>query len=80
MTMAMVTWMRHRGHNWRSSAEMGAAMIIPAVPLISLRVVGVIGGPICGVYCFATIVAMVVLTLYRRNDYGAIAAAVVSAP
>jgi hypothetical protein len=75
MTTAMVAWMRHRRHTWRSSSEMGAAMVIPAVPLICLRLLGVISGPICGVYCFATIVAMVVLMLYRRRDYGAMATA-----
>jgi hypothetical protein len=70
MTLAMVAWMRHRGHAWRNSAEMAAAMLIPAVPLVCLRLVDVISGPICGVYCLATIVAMVGLMLYRRSDYG----------
>jgi hypothetical protein len=71
MTVAMVAWMRHRRHTWRSTSEMSAAMVLPAVPLIGLRVVGAISGPICGVYCFVTVVAMVVLMLYRRRDYGA---------
>jgi len=75
MTLAMVTWMRHRRHTWRSSSEMAAAMVIPAVPLICLRLLDVISGPICGVYCFTTIVAMVVLMLYRRGDYGVVASA-----
>jgi len=75
MTVAMVTWMRHRRHTWRSSSEMAAAMVIPAVPLICLRLLDVISGPICGVYCFATIVAMVVLMLHRRGDYGVVASA-----
>src|SRR5213596_1258778 len=51
MTLAMVTWMRHRRHTWRSSSEMAAAMVIPAVPLICLRLLDVISGPICGDYC-----------------------------
>src|SRR6266545_6482414 len=75
MTVAMVTWMRHRRHTWRSSSEMAAAMVIPAVPLICLRLLDVISGPICGVYCFTTIVAMVVVMLYRRADYGVAASA-----
>jgi hypothetical protein len=75
MTVAMITWMRHRRHTWRSSSEMAAAMVIPAVPLICLRLVDVISGPICGVYCFTTIVAMVVVMLYRRGDYGVVASA-----
>jgi hypothetical protein len=69
MTLAMVAWMRHQRHTWRSSSEMAAAMVIPAVPLICLRLLDVISGPICGVYCLATIVAMVVVMLYRRSDY-----------
>ena len=70
MTVAMVAWMRHRGHTWRSSSEMAAAMVIPAVLFICLRLLGVISGPICGVYCFVTVAAMVVVMLYRRSDYG----------
>jgi len=79
MTVAMVAWMRHRRHSWRSSSEMATAMIVPAVPLICLRLLDIISGPICGVYCLATIVAMVALMLYRRNDYGATATTAVSA-
>jgi len=40
----------------------------------------VISGPICSLYCLATIVAMVALMLYRRSDYGTTATAAVSAP
>jgi hypothetical protein len=75
MTVAMVTWMCHRRHTWRSSSEMAAAMVIPAIPLVCLRLLDVISGPICGVYCFTTIVAMVVVMLYRRADYGVAASA-----
>jgi membrane protein YdbS with pleckstrin-like domain len=80
MTVAMVAWMRHRRHSWRSSSEMATAMIVPAVPLICLRLLDIISGPICGLYCLATIVAMVALMLYRRGDYGATATTAVSAP
>jgi len=80
MTVAMVAWMRHRRHNWRSSSEMAIAMVVPAVPLICLRALDIISGPICSFYCLATIVAMVALMLYRRSDYGTTATAAVSAP
>ena len=43
------------------------------------RLLEVISGPICSLYCLATIVAMVALMLYRRSDYGATTRAVVSA-
>jgi hypothetical protein len=79
MTVAMVAWMRHRRYSWRSSSEMAVAMVVPAVPLICLRLLDVIGGPICGVYCLATIVAMVALMLYRRDDHAAAATTAVSA-
>jgi hypothetical protein len=49
MTVAIVAWMRHvvtRGE----VLAMAAAMIVPAVALIRLRLVGIIGGPICGVW------------------------------
>jgi hypothetical protein len=72
MTVAMVAWMRHRRHTWRSSSEMATAMVVPAVPLVCLRLLDVISGPICSLYCVATIVAMVALMLYRRSDYAAI--------
>ena len=72
MTIAMVGWMRHRGHTWRSSCEMAAAMVAPAVPLVCLRLLDVISGPICGLYCLATVVAMVALMLYRRREYGSL--------
>lgn len=79
MTLAMVGWMRRRGHAWRSSAEMGAAMIIPAAPLIGLRLLDLISGPICGIYCPITFVAMLGLMLYRRSDYGVTSASSVLA-
>jgi hypothetical protein len=80
MSVAMVAWMRHRRHSWRSSWEMATAMVVPAVPLICLRLLDVISGPICSLYCLATIVAMVILMLHRRSIYGATAPAAISPP
>ena len=80
MTLAMVAWMRHRGHTWRGSSEMAAAMVVPAVPLICLRLVDVISGPICGAYCALTTVAMVAVMLYRRSDYRATSPTALTAP
>ena len=36
MTVPMVAWMLFRGHGWRNSAEMAAAMLVPAIPFIIL--------------------------------------------
>ena len=70
MTVPMVAWMRHRGHSWRSSAEMAGAMLVPAVPLIALlRLHVIVFGAVCGLYCASMIVAMLVLMLYRRSEY-----------
>lgn len=70
MTAPMVAWMRHRGHLWRPCAEMGGAMILPAGLLIGLRTAHAIDGPICGSYCALALAAMVVVMLYRRDEYG----------
>lgn len=70
MTLPMVAWMRHRGHGWRSSAEMAAAMIAPAIPVIALLRSDVIGfAAVCGLYCALMMAAMLVLMLYRRSEY-----------
>jgi hypothetical protein len=70
MTVPMVAWMRHRGHGWRSCAEMAAVMFAPAVPVIALLRADVIAfAAVCGLYCAAMLLAMLVLMLYRRSDY-----------
>jgi hypothetical protein len=70
MTVPMVAWMRHRGHSWRSSAEMAAAMIAPAIPVIALLRSDVIAfAAVCGLYCAAMMAAMLALMLYRRSEY-----------
>ncbi len=70
MTVAMVVWMRHRGHGRRSCSEMAAAMVVPALVLIALRMLDVISGPICGVYCMSTLAAMGLVMLSRPSEYG----------
>ena len=70
MTVPMVAWMRFRGHTLRSCNEMGTAMLLPAVPFIVLYWLGVIPAPICGLYCPASFLAMIMLMVYRRSEYG----------
>ncbi len=31
MTVPMVLWMRHRGHDWARSGEMAASMVVPSL-------------------------------------------------
>jgi hypothetical protein len=69
MTVPMVAVMRYRGHSARSAAEMAAAMIAPAVPFVVLSASHVIGGPVAGPYMGASMIAMVALIVYRRNEY-----------
>jgi hypothetical protein len=71
MTVPMVAWMRHRGHGWRSCAEMAAAMIIPVIPFLCLVWFDVTKSAMCGGYCALSVAAMMVLMLYRRSEYSA---------
>ncbi|MGH3358280.1 MAG: hypothetical protein ACRDO7_05720 [Nocardioidaceae bacterium] len=40
MSIAMIVWMRHRGHGWASTLEMAAAMFAPALALFPLLWLG----------------------------------------
>jgi flagellar biosynthetic protein FliP len=70
MTLPMVAWMRHCGHGWRSSAEMAAAMFVPAIPVIALlRSEMIAFAAVCGLYCAVMMAAMLALMGYRRSEY-----------
>jgi hypothetical protein len=69
MALPMAGWMLLRGHGWRNSAEMAAAMIVPAIPFIILAWAGVISGTACRAYMPLSIVAMIGLMVYRRDTY-----------
>jgi hypothetical protein len=70
MTVPMVAWMLFRGHGRRNSAEMGAAMLVPAVPFIILCALHVLaGGTANGVYMALSTLAMLGLMVYRRDMY-----------
>ena len=71
MTIPMVAWMRFRGHAWRPSAEMGAAMIVPALALFPLYWAGLIPGrSLSGLEMALMLPAMLAAMLYRRHEYG----------
>ena len=42
MTLPMIPWMLWRGHGWKPSLEMAAAMIVPGIGVIALLEVGVL--------------------------------------
>jgi hypothetical protein len=70
MTVPMVAWMLFRGHGRRNSAEMAAAMVVPAIPFIILCSLHVLaGGPANGIYMVLSTLAMLGLMLYRRDVY-----------
>ncbi len=70
MTAAMVAWMRFRGHGWRGCAEMAAAMVVPAIPLIACQQTHVLAiGATNGLYMASMPVAMLALMFYRRSEY-----------
>jgi hypothetical protein len=65
MTAPMLAWMVFRGHGWRHSLEMGAAMITPGIVIILLGWLGVgaylpwLAKAACGVMCLGMLVYMV---------------------
>jgi hypothetical protein len=69
MTVPMVAWMRHRGHDWRSCSEMAATMVIPVIPFLFLVWFGVTESAQCGGYCALSVAAMLSLMFYRRSQY-----------
>jgi len=69
MSIPMVAWMLVRGMGRRNAYEMAAAMVLPVLPFLCLVWFDVTKGAQCGPYCMTTIVAMLVLTRYRRSTY-----------
>jgi hypothetical protein len=70
MTLPMVLWMRHRGHNQARCAEMAGAMIIPTFLLVGLLQLGAISGDsLMGLEHALMLPAMFVVMLWRRDEY-----------
>jgi hypothetical protein len=74
MSLPMLPWMRFRGHGWRSSYEMAAAMALPVIPFVCLALFDVVKGAQCGLYCASGFVAMLVVMFNRRGEYGGVSA------
>jgi hypothetical protein len=71
MSVGMVAWMRHRGHGWASTLEMGGAMLAPAVALIPLLWLGVVAGDsLLVLEHLAMLPLMYLVMLRRRAEYG----------
>ena len=71
MTLAMVAWMRYRGHTWRPCWEMAASMILPTLGTIALVAIGAVSEPmdLMGVLHVVMFPAMLVAMLLRREEY-----------
>ena len=70
MTVPMVAWMLFRGHGRRNSAEMAAAMLVPAIPFIILCALHVLPARTAnGIYMVLSTLAMLGLMVYRRAVY-----------
>lgn len=70
MTVPMVLWMRHRGHNWARGAEMGGAMFVPTFLVICLLEVGATSADsLIGLQHGVMLPAMLVVMLWRRSEY-----------
>jgi cytochrome bd-type quinol oxidase subunit 2 len=69
MTAPMVVWMLHRGMGRRNTYEMAAVMVLPVIPFLCLVWFGVTTSAQCGAYCGVTILAMLGLMFYRRDEY-----------
>jgi transcriptional regulator GlxA family with amidase domain len=72
MALAMIAWMRYRGHGWVSTLEMSAAMIVPAVAVVPLVWFGILGGgSAMALEHVAMFSLMLAVMLRRLGEYAA---------
>ena len=71
MTVPMIVWMRFRGHSWRATNEMAAAMIIPAAGTLVLFGAGIATdlGALMTIEHTAMFIGMFVAMLWRHEEY-----------
>ena len=71
MTLPMAGWMRYRGHGWQPTAEMSAAMIVPAAGVLALLATDVMTdlGALMALEHVALFGGMLVAMLLRRDEY-----------
>jgi hypothetical protein len=70
MSVGMAAWMRFRGHAWRPTLEMCAAMFVPVVPLYPMLWLGIIDPG--GLMVFAHVAMfplMLAAMLWRVDEY-----------
>ncbi|MDH2429376.1 hypothetical protein [Sphaerisporangium sp. TRM90804] len=70
MSVGMAAWMRFRGHAWRHTLEMCAAMFAPVIPLFPLLWLGVIDGDALTVLAHVAMLPLMLgLMLARRSEH-----------
>src|SRR4051794_1379791 len=71
MTVPMAGWMRYRGHAWEPTAEMSAAMLLPAAGVLGLFAADVLTdvGVLMLLEHVAMFGAMLAAMLLRRDEY-----------
>ena len=71
MTVPMVGWMLWRGHNWRPTAEMAGAMIVPTLGALALFATDLIvnSGLLISAEHAAMFTVMLGVMLLRRDEY-----------
>jgi hypothetical protein len=71
MTLPMVALMRYRGHGWRASWEMTAAMFVPTFLALALLWAGAVdnGHTAMGIQHVIMFPAMFAVMLLRRDEY-----------
>ena len=68
MTIAMIVWMRFRGHGWPATLEMGASMILPYFLLVGPYAARWIGGGAFLGLMHALMLPFMFLVMLRRYD------------
>jgi len=70
MTVPMVWWMKHRGHDRARSAEMAASMIVPTIAAVVLASTGAAGATGALALQHAVMIpAMLAVMLWRYDHY-----------
>lgn len=70
MAVGMVAWMRFRGHGWRASAEMTAAMYAATAITLGMFWLDIISSdPLIGVMHVLMVPVTLLAMLYRRDEY-----------
>jgi hypothetical protein len=70
MTLPMVLWMRHRGHEWQRCGEMAAAMFFLAFGLLVLFWLGALSAHVVLPLEMALMLpSMLLVMLYRVDEY-----------